>query len=260
MHRSPRQRRVCGRCSPNVSGVSTRVQWYKVAFGCEPTSPPGSKGSAKSWCAASAGGRGDSRAHFVSARLILRRAPPGRGGFPSNSESPGDASCSRSSSLLPILASALSERWIGEGLIGPGLGAVPSQRRRTRRGTHPTGLCTGASLEERTPLDTHEVRPDRFGIGGLAGPSRSRRPLATHDKHLGRSEAAIRQDARGVLVDLGCARAPLYQAYRDQVSEVLCIDRPQADPSHSLLGYEVDLEEGIPCPASELIRSSRQIS
>lgn len=62
-------------------------------------------------------------------------------------------------------------------------------------------------------------------------------------------EAALREHARGVLVDLGCARAPLYQVYRDHVSEVLCIDRPQADPSHSLLDHEVDLEEGIPLPS-----------
>ena len=62
-------------------------------------------------------------------------------------------------------------------------------------------------------------------------------------------EAALRRHARGVLVDLGCARAPLYQVYRDQVSEVLCIDRPQGDPSNSLLDYEVDLEEGIPLPS-----------
>lgn len=61
-------------------------------------------------------------------------------------------------------------------------------------------------------------------------------------------EAAIREHARGVLVDLGCARAPLYEVYRDQVSEVLCIDRPQAEPSNSLLDYEVDLDEGIPLP------------
>jgi len=61
-------------------------------------------------------------------------------------------------------------------------------------------------------------------------------------------EAALRQHARGVLVDLGCARAPLYQVYRDHVSEVLCIDRPQGDPN-SILDYEIDLEEGIPLPS-----------
>ncbi|HME69875.1 MAG TPA: methyltransferase domain-containing protein [Myxococcota bacterium] len=61
-------------------------------------------------------------------------------------------------------------------------------------------------------------------------------------------ERALRTFARGVLVDLGCARAPLYGVYHALVQDVVCIDRaePAEGPCH--LDGVADLERGIPLP------------
>src|SRR5208283_318125 len=99
---------------------------------------------------------------------------------------PGTSSAQEAS--LPCRFEPASEVGTGCGAEAPPRwSSLPSNQRRPTRGVHPTGLCTGASLEERTPLDTHEIRLDRLWVGGLAGPSRSERWVTTHDKHLGRS-------------------------------------------------------------------------
>jgi SAM-dependent methyltransferase len=52
----------------------------------------------------------------------------------------------------------------------------------------------------------------------------------------------------GKLGDLGCGNVPFYEAYKDLVKEVVCIDWPNTSHSQSFLDHACDLNEALPLP------------
>ncbi len=58
----------------------------------------------------------------------------------------------------------------------------------------------------------------------------------------------IRTHAKGTLADIGCGKVPLYEAYRDIVSEVICVDWQQSQHRNPHLDIEADLNLGLPLP------------
>lgn len=58
-------------------------------------------------------------------------------------------------------------------------------------------------------------------------------------------DANLRRHAKGVLVDLGCGTVPLYRAYADLVTEVVCADLG-GTPHARHLDVECDLNERLP--------------
>lgn len=62
-------------------------------------------------------------------------------------------------------------------------------------------------------------------------------------------EKAIKDHARGLLLDLGCGKVPLYEIYRCYVTDNICID--WTNTSHTLhLDYKFDLNNEIPLESS----------
>jgi SAM-dependent methyltransferase len=59
-------------------------------------------------------------------------------------------------------------------------------------------------------------------------------------------ERAIRRHARGVLLDLGCGKVPLYELYRDYVTENICVDWVETPHKSEYFDYEYDLNREIP--------------
>ena len=57
---------------------------------------------------------------------------------------------------------------------------------------------------------------------------------------------AIRAHARGRLLDMGCGYVPLYDAYRDLVSENICIDWQNTAHVNPYLDQMVDLTGALP--------------
>lgn len=63
-----------------------------------------------------------------------------------------------------------------------------------------------------------------------------------------RYAALLQQHARGVLVDLGCGRVPLYDIYRPLVSEIICVDWDGSPHQTLHLDVVCDLNEQIDLP------------
>jgi SAM-dependent methyltransferase len=61
----------------------------------------------------------------------------------------------------------------------------------------------------------------------------------------------LEEHATGTLVDVGCGHAPLYEAYRERVTDVLLVDWNHSAHENALVDVRCDLNEGIACgPAS----------
>jgi len=58
-------------------------------------------------------------------------------------------------------------------------------------------------------------------------------------------EQAIRQHARGVIVDVGCGTMPYYGIYRDQVTEAIGVDWPGSPHQTSHVDLYCDLNDAI---------------
>lgn len=58
--------------------------------------------------------------------------------------------------------------------------------------------------------------------------------------------AALPRYARGRLLDLGCGSAPLYDAYRGYVSEIVCADWSNNSHERGYVDVECDLSEPLP--------------
>lgn len=64
-------------------------------------------------------------------------------------------------------------------------------------------------------------------------------------------QAHIAQHARGRLLDLGCGKIPLFEAYRDYVSENVCVDWGNSLHRNNHLDIECDLTQPLPFAAGE---------
>jgi SAM-dependent methyltransferase len=56
----------------------------------------------------------------------------------------------------------------------------------------------------------------------------------------------LRQYAKGKLLDLGCGKVPLYIAYRDCVTENICVDWENTLHKNEYLDFECDLTKRLP--------------
>jgi SAM-dependent methyltransferase len=59
-------------------------------------------------------------------------------------------------------------------------------------------------------------------------------------------ELAIRAHATGRLLDMGCGHVPLYEAYRDLVTENICVDWENTLHPNQYLDMSVDLNGNLP--------------
>lgn len=59
-------------------------------------------------------------------------------------------------------------------------------------------------------------------------------------------QRALKQHCRGRLLDLGCGKVPLYLAYRELVSENVCVDWAQSMHKNAFLDVECDLSQALP--------------
>lgn len=59
-------------------------------------------------------------------------------------------------------------------------------------------------------------------------------------------DTGLKQHARGRLLDLGCGKVPLYEAYRGFVAETVCVDWANTLHPNEYLDYELDLTKRLP--------------
>jgi SAM-dependent methyltransferase len=59
-------------------------------------------------------------------------------------------------------------------------------------------------------------------------------------------QAALKSCARGRLLDLGCGNVPLFEAYREMVDEVICVDWPQSLHQQQHVDAFADLTQPLP--------------
>jgi len=59
-------------------------------------------------------------------------------------------------------------------------------------------------------------------------------------------DSNIEQHARGKLLDLGCGKVPLYAAYREFVTDNICVDWVNTLHKNEYLDYEFDLTKELP--------------
>ena len=52
--------------------------------------------------------------------------------------------------------------------------------------------------------------------------------------------------ARGKLIDLGCGKVPLFEAYKNYVTDNICVDWKNTKHPNEYLDYECDLTEALP--------------
>jgi len=56
----------------------------------------------------------------------------------------------------------------------------------------------------------------------------------------------LRQHARGKLLDLGCGKVPLFSAYKDYVTDNICVDWKNTLHKNEYLDAECDLTKVLP--------------
>lgn len=64
-------------------------------------------------------------------------------------------------------------------------------------------------------------------------------------------DSNLRQHASGKLLDLGCGKVPLYGAYRELVTDNICVDWVNTLHKNQHLDYELDLTKQLPFKDSE---------
>ena len=63
-------------------------------------------------------------------------------------------------------------------------------------------------------------------------------------------EKALKEHAKGLLLDLGCGKVPLYEIYKPHITDNICIDWPNTSHPSLYLDYEYDLNKVIPLKSS----------
>jgi SAM-dependent methyltransferase len=64
-------------------------------------------------------------------------------------------------------------------------------------------------------------------------------------------DSYIRRYARGKLLDLGCGKVPLFDAYKDFVTENICVDWSNSAHENEYLDLECDLTKALPFASGE---------
>ena len=64
-------------------------------------------------------------------------------------------------------------------------------------------------------------------------------------------DSNLRQHAKGKLLDLGCGKVPLYAAYKEFVTDNICVDWGNTLHKNEYLDYEIDLTKNLPFSDSE---------
>ena len=59
-------------------------------------------------------------------------------------------------------------------------------------------------------------------------------------------DSKLQKYARGDLVDLGCGKVPLYEAYKDKISKCICVDWDNPFHENEFLDMNVDLNKNLP--------------
>ena len=59
-------------------------------------------------------------------------------------------------------------------------------------------------------------------------------------------DANLREHAKGRLLDLGCGKVPLFMAYKDFITENICVDWANSPHHNEYLDYECDLTKVLP--------------
>jgi SAM-dependent methyltransferase len=59
-------------------------------------------------------------------------------------------------------------------------------------------------------------------------------------------DRGLKENAAGRLLDLGCGKVPLYEAYRSLVTESVCVDWSRSAHGNDHLDHEIDLTEDLP--------------
>ncbi len=59
-------------------------------------------------------------------------------------------------------------------------------------------------------------------------------------------ETYLPQYARGKLIDLGCGKVPLFEAYKNYVTDNICVDWKNTRHPNEYLDYECDLDKPLP--------------
>lgn len=83
----------------------------------------------------------------------------------------------------------------------------------------------------RASKDPHEVSTSSRFVADIVA--------SQYDSHL-------KEHVRGHLVDLGCGKVPLYHAYKDYITESLCVDWPASIHKNPYLDAECDLNLRLP--------------
>jgi SAM-dependent methyltransferase len=101
-------------------------------------------------------------------------------------------------------------------------------------------------------------RPSKFVlVDGTLRASRDQAEVGIRSRMVADVEAAVcwsalRKHATGILADVGCGKVPLYEVYKDLVSNVICIDWAHTWHGSSHLDIEADLNRGLPLPDSSV--------
>jgi SAM-dependent methyltransferase len=64
-------------------------------------------------------------------------------------------------------------------------------------------------------------------------------------------EKIIKQHARGLLLDLGCGNVPLYEVYKENVSDNICVDWENTLHKNPYLDYQIDLNDKLPLESEQ---------
>jgi SAM-dependent methyltransferase len=94
--------------------------------------------------------------------------------------------------------------------------------------------------------------PSKFTyVAGRLVASRDKKELGADSRLIGDLVAACYDDAlknyaHGALIDLGCGKVPLFEAYRDLVGQVTCVDWASSTHKNQFVDIECDLTEALP--------------
>lgn len=64
-------------------------------------------------------------------------------------------------------------------------------------------------------------------------------------------DKALRQHATGKLLDLGCGKVPLFNAYEEYITDNICVDWENTLHENEYLDFESDLTKNLPFEDNE---------